>query len=191
MARSPSNWETEIKLPLDSVAAGRRLLARLGFSISQPRVLESNTIFDTPDSQLLRSRSLLRLRKAGRRHTLTFKGPPTSGKHKSRSEVETDLTDPAAFAGILGDLGFAPAFRYEKYRTEFGRPHQRGTVMLDETPIGNFLELEGSPRWIDRTARELGYSDADYIIASYGSLYFEHCKSRSLEPSHMLFSARK
>lgn len=188
MARSSAHLETEIKLPLDTAVAGRRLLARLGFSIAKPRVLESNTLFDTADSRLRRTSNLLRLRQAGPVHTLAFKGPPSLGKHKSRQEVESELADPAAIADILRHLGLTPVFRYEKYRTEYGKPDQRGKVMLDETPIGCFLELEGPPRWIDRTARELGYSDADYITASYGSLYLAHCASHGLEPGHMVFS---
>ena len=45
---------------------------------------------------------------------------------------------------------------------------------LDETPIGDFLELEGERRAIDRSARLLGYGPADYIARSYGALYMEH-----------------
>ena len=42
-------------------------------------------------------------------------------------------------------------FKYEKYRTEFADA-AGGTVTFDETPIGNFLELEGSGAWIDEMA---------------------------------------
>jgi hypothetical protein len=35
--------------------------------------------------------------------------------------------------------------------------------MLDETPAGVFLELEGPSRWIDRTARRLGFAESDYL----------------------------
>jgi adenylate cyclase class 2 len=59
--------------------------------------------------------------------------------------------------------------------------------MLDQTPIGDFLELEGSPAWIDRTACALGYSPDDYITASYGALYLARCQARGVEPGHMVF----
>jgi len=63
-------------------------------------------------------------------------------------------------------------------------------VLLDETPIGNFLELEGSPRWIDRTARRLGFSPKDYINRSYGYLYLAWCRERRIRPKDMVFKNR-
>jgi adenylate cyclase, class 2 len=182
-----SNLEIEIKLRLGSVVATRRLLGRLGFSIVKPRVLEINTIFDTAAGVLQSRRNVLRLREAGNQHTLAFKGPPTSSRYKSREELESEFSDPASMWRILERLGYAPVFRYEKYRTELVGPDPAGAVMLDETPIGAFLELEGGPRWIDRTARALGFSRADYISASYGRLYLEHCQVRGVEPANMVF----
>jgi adenylate cyclase class 2 len=182
-----SNLEIEIKLRIDSVAGARRLLRRLGFSIATPRVFEINTVFDTAAGALRSGRKLLRLRQAGHRHTLAFKGPPNPTRYKSREELESEFSDPASMRRILERLGYAPVFRYEKYRTEYAEPAPAGAVMLDETPIGAFLELEGRPRWIDRTARALGFSRRDYIIASYGKLYLEHCQAKGVEPADMVF----
>ena len=61
-----SNLEIEIKLRIDSVAAARRLLRQRGFSITKPRVLEINTIFDTAAGVLRSGGQLLRLRLHGR-----------------------------------------------------------------------------------------------------------------------------
>jgi adenylate cyclase class 2 len=182
-----SNLEIEIKLRIDSVAAARRLLRQRGFSIVTPRVLEINTIFDTAAGTLRSGRKLLRLRQARHRHTLTFKGPTNSSRFKSREELESDFSDPASMRRILERLGYAPVFRYEKYRTEYAGPDAAGAVMLDETPIGAFLELEGGPRWIDRTARALGFSRDGYITSSYGKLYLEHCQAKGVEPTKMVF----
>jgi len=90
-------------------------------------------------------------------------------------------------AAILGRLGFRPSFRYQKYRTEMKQSSGPGTATLDETPIGTYIELEGSPSWIDRTARRLGYSEDRYITASYGRLYLEWCKRRRRKPAGMVF----
>ena len=191
MARPPSRLETEIKLRVGSVKAAGRLLRSQGWRVAKRRVFESNTVLDTADFVLRRKANLLRLRQAGDRYILTLKGPPRAGRHKSRAEFESEFDDPAAMRAILGGLGFTPVFRYEKYRTEYSKPGQPGLILADETPIGDFLELEGTPGWIDRTARELGYSPADYITASYSSLYVAHCQSKGLTPRHMVFSGRK
>ena len=187
MARHSSRFETEIKLRVESPARLKRRLARLGFSVVKRRVLEINIVFDTPSGAVRREGKLLRLRQAGSRGTITFKGPPAAGRYKFREEIESDLADGAAMQLILERLGYAPVFRYEKYRTEYAQPRQTGRAMLDQTPIGDFLELEGSPGWIDRTARALGYAPADYITASYGALYLVRCQARGVEPSHMVF----
>lgn len=180
--------ETEIKLRVGNVASVTRLLTSLGFSIKKARVLEVNFVFDTPDGALRRERKLLRLRQAGGSYSITFKGPPMAGeRHKSRSEAESGFDDFAQMTAILEGLGFAPVFRYEKYRTEYSSSDQSGVVMLDETPIGDFLELEGRPEWIDATARMLGFSAVNYITASYGQLYVDRCREQGVEPANMVF----
>lgn len=163
--------EIEIKLAVANPAEGRRRLRAAGFQVLHKRVFERNTIYDTKSGVLRKSRRLLRIRQAGKKATVTFKGPPAAGKHKSRLELELEITAPKTLATIVQELGFAPSFRYDKHRTEFHLPGVKGTATLDETPVGTFLELEGSPRWIDRMARTMGFSEADYITASYARLY--------------------
>src|SRR5947199_6903279 len=111
--------ETEIKLPVADVRAGRRMLRAAGFHVSKRRVFEANTVFDRGDLALRKSQQLLRLREEGGVATLTYKGPPLPSRHKSREEIETELTRPGEFASILERLGFRRVWRYEKYRTEF------------------------------------------------------------------------
>ena len=43
--------------------------------------------------------------------------------------------------------------------------------MIDETPIGDYAELEGSPEWIDRAAVRLGVDRSAYLTLSYGRLF--------------------
>jgi adenylate cyclase class 2 len=186
--RKPAGNENEIKLALPDAATGRRLLRQAGFRVVKSRVFEINTVFDTAGHAIVNSGRLLRLRQVNRRGTLTYKGVPAAGgRHKSREEIESTVDDPAAAAIILERLGYQRIFRYEKYRTEFQRPGERGIATVDETPIGAFLELEGSPRWVDRAARALGFSAAGYITRSYGSLYFESCSARGVTPTNMVF----
>jgi adenylate cyclase class 2 len=188
VASSDGNREVEIKLRVASTRAARRVVRSTGFQVLRPRVFEDNVVFDTPELTLRLNGSLLRVRQAGPSATLTYKGPPTPGKHKSREELEMEISDVREARLILQRLGFAAVFRYQKYRTEYRRPRERGVVTLDETPIGCFLEIEGAPRWIDRTARRLGFCEADYITASYGTLYRQYCEANRLEPADMVFA---
>jgi len=164
--------EIEVKLPYPGPPqAVQLMIEQLGYALRAPRVLESDQLFDRPDGELRRSDRILRLRRSGERVTVTYKGPSQRERHKAREEIEFDVSDPDAFALVLDRLGYAPGFHYEKYRTEFAAPGESGWITIDETPIGVFLELEGPPEWIDRTARRLGFSAADYSTESYASLY--------------------
>jgi adenylate cyclase class 2 len=151
------------------------------------KVFEDNTLFDTADRKLSSAGLLLRLRCCGRRVVLTFKGPALVGRHKSRQELELEISEAATFAQILARLGFEPTFQYQKYRTEYSHPQSGGLATLDETPIGDFLELEGPPEWIDQTAAALGFRQADYITASYAGLYTQYRQKNPSAPPDMLF----
>ncbi len=186
MAQRHSTRETEIKLRLADSAAGRRLLRRSGFRVIRRKLFESNILFDTADAKLRKTGLVLRLRECGGRVLLTFKGSPISGRHKSREELETEVAGAGTILAILSRLGFQPVFRYEKYRTEYAKG-EGGVVTLDETPIGAFLELEGEPEWIDRTAARLGFGEADYITSSYASLYMRHRERNPGSPADMVF----
>ncbi|MGE5569992.1 MAG: class IV adenylate cyclase [Rhodospirillales bacterium] len=181
--------ETEIKLAVSGTAEAKRLLRAAGLRAIRRRVFEVNTLFDTAAANLRKTGQVLRVRQCGRRVLLTYKGPPARGsRHKSREELETEAGDAQAIAAILSRLGFEPVFRYEKYRTEYTGKNG-GVATLDETPIGVFLELEGAPGWIDRTAARLGFTPADYITASYARLYLEHRKRNPRSPKDMVFSS--
>ena len=180
--------EVEVKLAVFNLSAVTRRLEELGFKVTQARSFEVNLIFDTPDRQLTKVGRLLRLRFQNGNALLTFKGPAHKGAYKVRQETETPVADGEAMKQILEELGFQVIFRYEKYRTCYRREGQAGEVVLDETPIGTYLELEGPPGWIDAVAQELGYQSSDYITATYAELYREARHRLGLKPEWMVFS---
>jgi adenylate cyclase class 2 len=184
--------EIEIKLRLSGkLAKIRRTLVQLGFCITRPRALESNTLFDNSKRSLRKQGMIVRVRLTSGHRVLTYKGPSKTGRYKKRQEIEFDLPHNPLLEPIFAHMGFHPVFRYEKYRAEYSKPRGLGKVLLDETPIGNFLELEGPPRWIDQTARQLGFSHSDYITRSYGYLYLAFCRERRIRPKDMLFKDRR
>jgi len=183
--------EREIKLRLgQDLESTRRQLRKLRFHVSKKRVFEANVLFDSDDARLQTAGELLRVRTEGDTTLLSYKGVGKTGKYKSREELETHLDDAKAFIQILNRLGFRPGFRYEKFRTEYSKTDEPGIVMVDETPVGHFLELEGGARWIDQTAKALGFSTADYVTKSYGAVYLEFCQAHGMEPTNMVFRGK-
>lgn len=179
--------ETEVKIRLTAPHRFPSVLRELGFEETRARVFEANTLFDTEAGQLRKDNMIVRLREAGFRSVLTWKGKSIDGPHKSRPEIESEVDSPQAVTEILHHLGFYPVFRYEKYRTEFTKGKAAGIVTYDETPVGEFLELEGEAGWIDSTATELGFKKSDYILESYGKLFAAFRAKHNLEGEHMVF----
>jgi adenylate cyclase class 2 len=60
---------------------------------------------------------------------------------------------------------------------------------MDETPIGNFAEIEGPPEWIDTLARDLGVSQRDYITETYAGLFFAWKRQTASPANEMTFEA--
>ena len=166
--------ETELKFPVDDIAAFCAAVTELGLALRTPRSFEHNTLFDTPGRDLRTKRQLLRLREYCGRFLVTHKRVGDDGgldqRYKVRIETETWVDDGTAMAEVFEQLGFGPVFRYEKYRTEWDA-HEGGHLVLDETPIGIWAELEGEPAWIDTTLARLGIDPARCTTESYGALF--------------------
>jgi adenylate cyclase class 2 len=179
--------EIELKVPVSDLERFERQLAASGFRLDTPRTFESNTLFDTPDRALKARGEILRVREYGGRHIVTHKRHPDEEElgsmYKVRIETESEVVDGATFADIFTRLGYGPAFRYEKYRSEYSDPATPGAhLVLDETPIGNFAELEGPTEWIDRAIVLLEIDPRDCITESYGKLFLAW-KARTGSPA--------
>lgn len=172
--------EIEVKIRVERLEPWREKLRRLEAELEYPRVLERNLVFDTARQRLKKRGLLLRLRRLEAGSILTMKMPvQKSSLYKIREEIETGVSDFAIMEKILLGIGFRVFFVYEKYREVFKRKGIR--VMLDETPIGNFLEIEGEAAGIDAMAAELGFSPKDYITDSYYRLFLLSGRSGNME----------
>jgi adenylate cyclase class 2 len=172
--------EIELKFPVSDAAALQSRLPALGFLLETPRTFESNTLYDTTDRRLREVSQILRIRQYGERWTVTHKRHPDDEDpahidthYKVRIETETTVADGPALAEIFTRLGYSPMFRYEKYRTEWSYPNGEAAchLVVDETPIGTFAELEGPIEWIDRTIAQLGINPSACLTESYGRLF--------------------
>jgi adenylate cyclase, class 2 len=207
------NQEIEIKLAIEDIAALRTKLRKLRAKAA-PRVFERNELFDTPQDDLRGSGRLLRIRietmapgnairpprstGANSRGVLTFKSPiegidpAAPRRYKQRQELEINFQPAGNLEPILRALGFRPGFRYEKFRTRYTLTNVKGLHLdLDETPIGNYLELEGPPSAIDRAARLLGFNPEHYITSTYWDLYVAHCRGHRITPTNLVFQIQK
>jgi len=219
MPKPVHHEEIEIHLRVKDVAALRSCLKRLRAREILPRTHESNTLYDTPRHDLRRRGQLIRIRieqpasSFGKKSpnenaaaVLTYKGPSLSSRNvikarshakirshfKIKDEAEVSVAKADELAKILRALGLHPVFRYEKFRTTYVLQGVRGLkIELDETPIGIYIELEGTVAGIDRSAHLLGYGRKDYLKETYGSLYLAACRRRGHKPGDMLFPPTK
>ncbi len=146
--------EQEAKFYIHQPHKLEKKLKALGAVLKQPRILEQNLRFDTPDRRLASTHQALRLRQ-DHASRLTFKGASDLQKEVSfRHELEVEVSDLATAQAILEALGFEVSVRYEKFRSAY----QLGAVevSLDEMPFGWFCEIEGpDAASILHTARRL------------------------------------
>src|SRR5208283_1431191 len=177
--------EVEIKFLVPDRRALEGKLCELGFREETPSTPEVNTLYDLPGQKLRRKGELLRLRDYGGKWRLTHKAKVKLGKHKSRGELETGVSDGKRMDAIMRVLGYSPSFVYEKFRAEWS--DDEGHVVLDHTPLGDVAEIEGKSRWIDRIARELGLAPADYITKSYAELFFDWKRKTGSRAQNMTF----
>ncbi|MGD0913086.1 MAG: class IV adenylate cyclase [Terracidiphilus sp.] len=183
--------ETEIKFRVDDLPALASALAAAGFKLVTPRSFESNVLYDTVDRSLRGRTEILRIRSYAGKWTLTHKRLPEVGpgedRHKHRVETETEVADGNVLAEVFRSVGLAPAFRYEKWRSEWS--DGQGHCVVDETPIGNYAELEGDGEWIDAAAERLGVDRSRYLTLSYGRLFEQWCAEHRSNASDLTFEA--
>ena len=185
-----SSIEVEVKIRIhDRTELGSRL-EDLGARLLHPREFEDNHLYDFPDRRLTERGSILRIRILDRGAILTFKSH--AGERlgaKVRHEIESILpsSEAGSLTAIVRALGLEPVFRYQKYRTTWEVPGL--LITLDETPIGDFIELEGDQPVIVSVAARLGYQPGAFITESYRDLYLASPAGQSGSADRMVFPA--
>ena len=183
---SATSLEREIKLRFDSVEEARRAVIGAGCTPRLGRRLQADALLDSEDEELRRRRCVLRVRVEQGKSRVTFKGPVQPSIMKLREEFETLVGDGEVLLKIFEELGLHIWFRYEKYREEFSADDV--VIAIDETPVGVFVEIEGSEDAIDATARGLGKHPSDYITDSYRFLFLQHRDANGLAGHDMIFA---
>src|SRR4029077_7096283 len=109
-----------------SAADARAHIERQGYQVIEPRILESDQLFDRATGELTHGDQILRLRRRGPGEggaggTVTYKGPAVRERYKSREEIEFQVSDADAFTHLLERLGYLPGFWSEKNRPKLAR----------------------------------------------------------------------
>ncbi len=186
------NHEIEVKLRFDSIEP--LTAAGIVLELETPRHFEDNWLLDTANKQLGEKLAVLRVRQTGQTGLLTYKEKAApeeaASQFKKRLELETALDDPKNALALFERLGFTPWFRYQKHRTVYRAElpsAARLHVMFDETPIGNFIELEGEENAIAEAVNLLGIHREDYVLESYLALQIADCARQNKPFSDMTF----
>lgn len=181
-----ATFEREIKLRFDDPHTARLAVIAAGGTPVHGRRLQDDCLLDTADGFLRQRRSVLRVRRESGTSLLTFKGPVQPAVMKLREELETVVGDGTLVLRLLEELGFRVWFRYQKYREEFAL--QDVIIAIDETPVGNYVEIEGGERGIADATGALGCGPSDYLLDSYHGLFVRHCQQRGLPITDMIFA---
>jgi predicted adenylyl cyclase CyaB len=161
--------EIEVKIRIKDIRSLREKILLLGARLDRERYSEENTLFDYPSQTLYKKRQALRLRRMNNKIFFAFKGvPQKSRKFKIREEFETEVKNEKQLRKILSALKLMPVFSYQKYREVYRK--KRLKICLDETAVGNFIELEGERNEIVRFAKALGFSKKEFIKLDYVQL---------------------
>jgi len=182
---STTTLEREVKLRFSSADEARRAVLAAGVTPLLGRRLQEDALLDTSGGQLGKDGCTLRVRFENGHSRLTFKGPLQPSVVKVREELETVVADGEVLVRVLETLGLRIWFRYEKYREEF--THEDVIVAIDETPVGVYVELEGSETGIARMTEAIGRSPADYIVDSYRGLFLKYRDALGLDGPDMVF----
>ncbi len=181
-----NDQEVEAKFLVRDLPGIAARLERLGAWITAPRVHETNLRFDTPEGSLTKERRVLRLRQDAAA-VMTFKGPSKAGESVSvRQEIEFTVSDFAAARRLLEALGYVVSVTYEKFRTTY--TFNDLLVVLDEMPIGGFIEIEGPDAESIRAAADALELDWEARSgSSYLALFAQLSAARGLSARNLTF----
>ncbi|MEW6210860.1 MAG: class IV adenylate cyclase [Acidobacteriota bacterium] len=185
-----SSLEIEVKLACDDLDRFRR--AGMDLKLTAPRHFEDNWLLDSVDQKLFNAGAALRVRFVNDHGLVTYKGIVRESARsplKVREEIECDTSDPHALITLFERLGFHRSFRYQKYRTIYSLRigGEEIEVVFDETPLGNFIELEGDETRVLSALEAAGFTTADFIRESYPELQAARCQERGVPLEDLIF----
>lgn len=149
---------------------------------------ETNIIFEDMHNTLVPKNAVLRLRHGGK-NTLTYKEPSgrgkTSQKFKVSREIEVEVNDFDKTMLILNKLGFKKFMKYERIRESFR--FGKSTILIDQTPFGFFLEIEGGKKDILAIVKNLQLDWKKRIKESYIRIFADLIRKGNISFDDLTF----
>ena len=180
--------EIEIKFKIKNADVIRKKLKKLGARFLG-KTFEKTIKFETKNNDLKKQGKFLRLR-TGFKNEITFKRMinKIDKKFKEREEIEVGISDPEKMKKILENLGFTKKWIMEKYREKW----QWGSaeIVIDKLPLGNFIEIEGNKKVIEKTAKVLGLNLKEGITATYWELWENYRKKKGIKDENIIFKKK-
>lgn len=162
--------EKKYRLTKQKQIAVRERLSQIGARY-RGEEFEENTLYSSETIDL--NHSVLRLRRAGKTATLTYKERfPSTSAIKHQREDETIVADAEAMDAILDGLGFTPILVYEKRRQTWMLG--KAEIVLDELPFGFFMEIEGEENEIREAEKKLAIKGLRTERQTYPDLTRKH-----------------
>ena len=193
MRQAPVTEELTVEAEVKLACGDLDRLRNAGFEliIVQPRHFEDNWLLDSADQTLLKQGAALRIRSVEAKGWLTYKGVVRAGSSpvKVREEIEVETAAPDRMFELFERLGFQRSFRYQKYRTGYrlSIDNRDLKVVLDETPIGNFIEIEGDEGTVSRVFEAAGFSAGEIVRESYPELQASRCRKLGVPLEDLVF----
>ncbi len=161
--------EIEVKFHVPEADSMRELILGTN-ATSCGRVFETNIRFEDGAKSLKAQDMLLRLRRNDQ-VTLTFKSAPAQPDKdfKINREFEVKVDDFGVCRAILEGLGFRAEQIYEKWRETFALKDTK--LLIDTTPYGVLLEIEGQKGDIRNIAERLGLKWEQRILLNYLEIF--------------------
>lgn len=184
--------EQETKFRVKSWQTANRLMLEVNAQRISERHFEDNVLLDynrdgNSSTPLRNAGQTLRIRTVPGATILTFKGAAkVVGKTKVREEIECVVHPGNNLFKLFRALGYTYRFRYQKYRAEFEL--EGAVIALDDTPIGCFIEIEGTMKAITKAAKKLRLNLKNGISDSYPKLYDKAREKKPSLPPDMKFA---
>jgi predicted adenylyl cyclase CyaB len=171
--------EIEVKFKIQNIKRLQKALKQIEAK-RKNKILQEDISFDNRKNILTKANILLRLRKTDDEICLTFKLPSKKARFKEEEEIEIKVDNSENTKEILRILGFYPKGELKKLREEWD--YKNSKILIDQSPLGKILEIEGSKKEIEEIIKLLNLNSKKRITKTYYEVYKDYCKEKGIKP---------